>query len=203
MEAIIAFSIAFFFSFIGTIPPGTLNLTIIQMGLAHRVQQAWRFSVAAAIVEYFYAWLAVEFESLITSSPSVTDNFQLITAVVMLSLGTLSLITVTKPSKAVEKFNESGFRKGIVLGILNPMALPFWVAMTAYVRGQRWVVIDSNLKLHAYLLGVSLGGLVVMMLLFFLARRVVTYFHGNTLLKKVPGITLLALGVYAIISYLL
>jgi threonine/homoserine/homoserine lactone efflux protein len=201
MEVIITFFIAFFFSFIGTIPPGTLNLSIIQMGLAHRVRQAWRFSVAASIVEYFYAWAAVEFESLITSSPAVTENFELLTAVVMLTLGGISLITAKNPSPIVERFNESGFRKGFILGVLNPMALPFWIAMTAYIRGQQWVTLDTVTQLHAYLLGVALGGFALMMLFFFLARKVVEYFQGNTWLKKIPGITLLILGVYALIRY--
>lgn len=204
MEVVLAFLIAFVFSFIGTIPPGTLNLTIVQMGLAHRAEQAWRFSIAAAIIEYFYAWLAVEFETVITSSPSVTENFQLITAVVMLTLGIISLVmSKRKASGVVEKVSESGFRKGILLGILNPMALPFWVAMTAYIRSQHWVVIGSTLELHAYLLGVATGGLALMMLLFFLARKVVTYFQGNTVLNRIPGITLLVLGLYAIVSYFL
>lgn len=203
MEAIVTFGIAFFFSFIGTIPPGTLNLSIIQMGLEHRVQQAWRFALASSIIEYFYAWLAVEFESFITSSPAVTENFELITAIVMLVLGSLSLITAKKPSSLVEKFHASGFRKGFILGILNPLALPFWVAMTAYIRSQRWATLATNLDLHAYLLGVALGGFVLMMLLFILARKVVTYFEGNTFVNKIPGFTLLVLGCYALVRYLI
>lgn len=201
MEAIATFFIAFFFSFIGTIPPGTLNLSMIQMGLAHRVRQAWRFSLASSVVEYFYAWAAVEFESFITSSPAVIENFELITAVVMLALGGVSLYTAKNPSPMVERFNESGLRKGFILGILNPMALPFWFAMTAYIRSQRWVTLDTNTELHAYLLGVALGGFALMMVFFFLARKVVEYFQGNTMLKRIPGITLLILGVYALIRY--
>jgi threonine/homoserine/homoserine lactone efflux protein len=201
MEAIITFFIAFFFSFIGTIPPGTLNLTIVQMGLAHRVRQAWRFALASSAVEYIYAWIAVEFESLITSSPAVIENFELITAIVMITLGVVSLLTAKKPSPIVERFNESGFRKGFILGVLNPMALPFWVAMTAYIRSQRWVTLDTGIELHAYLLGVALGGFALMMVFFFLARKVVVYFEGNTWLKRIPGITLLILGVYALIRY--
>jgi threonine/homoserine/homoserine lactone efflux protein len=203
MDAIVTFSIAFFFSFIGTIPPGTLNLSIIQMGLEHRVQQAWRFALAGSIIEYFYAWIAVEFESLITSSPAVTENFELITAMVMLVLGALSLVTAKRPSALVKKFHASGFRKGLILGILNPLALPFWVAMTAYLRSQRWVTLATNFDLHAYLLGVALGGFALMLLLFILARKVVTYFEGNTFVNKIPGVTLLILGCYALISYLI
>jgi threonine/homoserine/homoserine lactone efflux protein len=202
MEALLTFLIAFVFSFIGTIPPGTINLSIIQMGLEHREKAAWKFAVAGSIIEYFYAWIAVEFETLITSSPAVTENFELISAVVMLSMGILSLYTAQKPSKLNERFKQSGFRKGIILGIFNPMALPFWVAMTAYIRSQGWVQLPGKIELHSYLLGVALGGLALLMIFFYLARKVVTYFQGNTLLKKIPGITLILLGVYAVINYL-
>jgi threonine/homoserine/homoserine lactone efflux protein len=201
MEALLTFFIAFFFSFIGTIPPGTLNLTSIQLGLDHRIATAWRFATAGAIVEYLYAWIAVEFESLITSSPVITENFQLITAVVMITLGIGNLWTSQRPSPLADRFQASGFRRGLVLGILNPMALPFWVAMTAYIKSQGWVDLSTNIELHSYLLGVALGGVALMMIMAYLAKKVVSHFQQNNWLKKVPGVTLLVLGVYAIIQY--
>lgn len=201
MEVLITFFIAFCFSFIGTIPPGTLNLTIIGLGLEHRLPTAWRFALAAAIIEYPYAWLAVEFETLVTSSPVITENFQIITAVVMIVLGVLSLWSAKKPSALAKRFHESGFRRGILLALLNPLALPFWVAMTAYLKSQQWVDLDTRPELHFYLLGVSLGSLALLMILAYLARKVVSQFQGNTFLKKIPGITLLVLGAYAVMQY--
>jgi threonine/homoserine/homoserine lactone efflux protein len=202
MEVLLTFFIAFFFSFVGTIPPGTINLTIIQMGLDHRVSTAWKFAIAGSVIEYLYAWIAVEFEELITSSPAITENFELIGAVVMLTLGAISLYTAKRPSPIISRFDDSGIRKGIVLGILNPLALPFWVAMTAYIKSQKWISLATNLELHSYLLGVALGGLALLMLVFYLARKVVNYFQDNIFLKKVPGLTLLILGIYALINYL-
>jgi threonine/homoserine/homoserine lactone efflux protein len=201
MEALLTFFIAFFFSFIGTIPPGTLNLTVIQLGLDQRITTAWRFTFAGAIIEYIYAWIAVEFESLITSSPVVTENFQLITAVVMITLGVATLWSSQKSSPMSDRFHASGFRRGLLLGILNPLALPFWVAMTAYIRSQHWIDLSTNLELHSYLLGVALGGVALMMILAYLAKKVVSHFQHNSWLKKIPGITLLLLGFYAIIQY--
>ena len=201
MEIALSFLIAFFFSFIGTIPPGTINLSIIQLGLDHKIQTAWRFAIACAIMEYPYGWLAVEFESLITSSPVVTENFQIITAIVMITLGGLSLWSAKKPSAFVTRFNASGFRRGIVLALLNPMALPYWVAMTAYIKSQGWLDLSTRTELHFYLLGISLGTLALLLILAYLAKSIVSFFEGNTLLKKIPGITLLVLGVYAVLQY--
>ncbi|MEO7989055.1 MAG: LysE family transporter [Chryseolinea sp.] len=202
MGAITSFLLALSFSFIGTIPPGTLNLSIIQLGLDKKISIAWRFGIAASIVEYPYAWLAVKFEDLITSSPIITDNIQLITAIVMLSVGALTLWFANRPSDLGEKFKSSGFRRGILLGILNPLALPFWVGTTAYLRGQHWIDLSSTLSLHCYLLGAPLGALAVFMLFAYLAQRIVSEFQQSHRVKKIPGYILLALGCYAFIKYL-
>src|SRR5688500_11666375 len=148
MMLILTFLLAFAFSFIGSIPPGTLNLTVIQLGLEHRIGIAWRFAIAAAIVEYPYAWLAVEFESLITSSPVITQNIQLIASLIMIVLGAFNVLSARKPGKFYNRFNDSGFRRGIVLGILNPLALPFWIGVTAYLKSQKWIMLSSNLEVH-------------------------------------------------------
>ena len=202
MGAVTSFLLALSFSFIGTIPPGTLNLSIIQLGLDKKINTAWRFGIAASIVEYPYAWLAVKFEKLITSSPLITENIQLITAVVMLSVGALTLWSANRPSDLGQKFKASGFRRGVLLGILNPLALPFWVGTTAYLRGQHWIDLSSTLSLHCYLLGASLGALAVFMIFAYLAQRIVSEFHESHRLKKIPGYILLALGLYAFVRYL-
>lgn len=202
MIALINFLVSFFFSFIGTIPPGSLNLNILQLGLENKINIAWRFALAAALMEYPYAWLAIKFERIITSSTLIVENIQLLTAVVMILLGIFNLRSVRKPSRFSEKFNNSGFRRGILLSLLNPLALPFWVGTTAYLNSQGWIDLTSPLDLHAYLLGVSVGALSLLILLAYLAKRIVSGFHHISVLKKIPGIILLALGLYAFIQYL-
>jgi threonine/homoserine/homoserine lactone efflux protein len=201
MDEILAFTIAFVVSFIGTLPPGSLNIMVIQLGLEHKISIAWRFAFAATIVEYPYAWVAVKFETLITSSPIITENFQIITAVVMLLLGIFSLLTAVKKTSTANKFSRSGFRRGLLLAVLNPMALPFWVAMTAYIRSRGWTDLSDNYELQFYLLGVCLGTLVAFMMFAYLARSVVKYFNESKLLPFIPGVSLLALALYAFIEY--
>lgn len=203
MEVLLSFLLAFFFSFIGSIPPGTLNLSMVQLGLEQRMEAAWRFAFAAALIEYPYAWLAVEFESIITSSPLITENIQLITASVMILLGTFNLLSSRQQGNVSQKFNNSGFRRGLILSILNPLALPFWIGITAYLRGLRWIDLGSNLELHAYLAGVSLGAFTLLILLAYLAKRIVSSFQESKIIKKIPGVTMLALGIYALMEYIL
>jgi len=196
------FLLAFFFSFIGTIPPGTLNISILQLGVENKLGMAWRFALAAALVEYPYAWLAVKFERIITTSPLILENIQLITAVVMTLLGIFSLWSARRPSRFSQKFYSSGFRRGLILGVLNPLALPFWLGTTAYLKGQQWINLTSALELHSYLFGVSLGALALLMLLAYLAKKVITKIHDSVLLKVLPGTILLILGMYAFLQFL-
>ncbi|HCZ36765.1 MAG TPA: hypothetical protein DHV26_12655 [Cytophagales bacterium] len=189
-------------SFIGSIPPGTLNIMVLQMGLENKLRIALRFILAVAIIEYPYAWIAVEFEHLITSSPIVQQNFKLLAAVVMLALGILGLWSVRKPSPLTVKLQESGFRKGLVLSILNPQAIPWWIGMTAYLKSQGWIVLDTGWRLHSYVLGTSIGVLLLLLLLAFMAQKLASIIKHNRVVALLPSIILLILGLIALISYL-
>jgi threonine/homoserine/homoserine lactone efflux protein len=203
MDVLIAFVTAFAFSFIGTIPPGTLTISIIQLGIEQRFSAAWRFSLAAGIVEYLYAWLAIEFEDLLTVAPLITENFQLITSIVMIGLGFVNLRSSNKSHTLVKGFNKSGFRRGVLLAVLNPLALPFWLVITAYIKSQHWTDLSTYAELHGYLFGVALGGFSVMISLTYLAGKIGNRFQDNFFLKKFPGFTLLLLGGYSLFQYLL
>src|ERR1043165_5064071 len=121
MYYLYVFSLGFFFSFIGSIPPGTLNVSILQLSLQHKVAIATRFAFAVAIIEYPYAWIGVQFEYWITSAPWVVENFQLIAAIVITALAIFNLWpTNESPKGFAKKFNDSGFRRGIALSLLNP-----------------------------------------------------------------------------------
>lgn len=203
MDLLTVFLLAFFFSFVGSIPPGTLNLSVIQLGLDHKIGAAWRFALAAAVVEYPYAWIAVKFSDLITASPVVLENIQLITAIIMVTLGVIDLLPSRRSSPIIQKFSNSGFRRGLVLSVLNPLALPFWIGVTAYLKSQGWIDLSTVPMFQAYLVGISLGALALLMCCAYLAKKIVARFSDVSRLKKIPGYLLLAFGLYAFVQYLL
>lgn len=202
MMAGINFLLGFFFSFIGSIPPGTINLTCIQLGLEKKMDIAWRFAAVCAILEYPYAWAGVEFAEWITSSPVVIENMQLITAIVMTVLGVLTLWSSTRPTSFTAKLNDSAYVRGVVLSVLNPLAIPFWVGTTAYLNSLGWIDLSTPLRLHSYLVGICVGAFAILMILTYLAQRIVSQMGQNSWLKKIPGLVLILLGIYAFIEYL-
>lgn len=187
-------------SFVGSIPPGTLNLLVLQLGLENKFRAALRFALAVAIVEYPYAWIAVAFEGWVTSSPLVQDNFKLLAAAVMVILGLLGLWTARAPSSATVKLQKSGFVRGLILSLLNPQAIPWWIGMTAYLKAQGWIFLDTPFRLHAYVLGTSVGALVLLTLVAVGARLLSRVMRHNRLISVLPSAILLGLGIAGFIS---
>lgn len=199
MSVLVAFALGFGFSFIGTIPPGTLNLSVLQLGLENKLKAAWKFSIAVALVEYPYGWIAVRFEKVITSSPSIVENFERIGATVMIVLGLLNLISLRRQRIKKVDAKEYGFFTGLLLGILNPLAMPYWIGITAYLKSQQWLTLETAYDLHSYLVGIVLGALSFFIVIAYLAHRVAIYLRGNSIIKYVPAVTLLGLGIYALV----
>ncbi|HTH54547.1 MAG TPA: LysE family transporter [Cyclobacteriaceae bacterium] len=203
MYHLYVFFLGFFFSFIGSIPPGTLNVTILQLSLQGKVAIATRFAIAVAIIEYPYAWIGVQFEYWLTSSPLVVENFQLIAAVVMTALAIFNLWpSKESPTGFAKKFNDSGFRRGIALSILNPMAIPYWMGFTAYLKAQGWITLNTTGLLHSYVFGTSIGALALLLLLIQFAQRLAPFANGSRWVKVIPGLVLLGLGLYAFSKFL-
>jgi hypothetical protein len=82
------------------------------------------------------------------------------------------------------------------------LALPFWIAITAYLNVHGWINLSTGSQLHSYLLGISLGAFALLMLVAYLARLVMTVYQPGSRIKLIPGFVLLALGLYAFIEYL-
>ena len=197
------FIVGFVFSFLGSIPPGSINLSVIQLSLDNRLRAALRFALAAAIIEFPYALIAVQFEGLITSSPWIVDNFRLLTAIVMLTLGMINIIshTKTKTGKIQQELKKSGFRKGVLISILNPLAIPFWIGVTAYLNHQQWIHLPHLNGILIYVLGISAGTFALLALLALLAHRLGSLARENRLVNRVPGMIFILLGLYALAQY--
>lgn len=190
-------------SFIGSIPPGTLNILVLQLGLENRLKAALRFALAVAIVEYPYAWAAVVFESWITDAPGMQYYFKLLAASVMIILGVFGLWTARKPSVATVRVRDSGFVRGLVLSLLNPQAIPWWIAVTAYLKAEHWIEIDTTLRLHAFVLGTAVGALALLALVAVAAQRVSHLIQHSRLITIIPNVVLLVLGLLFMVRILM
>jgi len=117
MTIISIFFIGFIASFIGSLPIGMLNMTVMEISFSKSLKQGIMFSAGAAFVEFFQAIIAVKFSSWFLENPTVEMMIKLSVIPVLLIFGIIHLRK--KLSDSTSKGNESekysGFSKGIFL----------------------------------------------------------------------------------------
>lgn len=191
-------------SYLGSIPPGSLNLTVIQLGIREQHKAALNFAIASALVEFFYAGLAVKAQIILSAHQAMADYFELITGGLLLTLGLINLGAHRRSttSRKADTSAKGGFWRGFVLSCLNPMAIPFWIAVTAALETSGWLFITDR-NLIFYLLGISAGTLLLLLQASWLGIRL-RHLHQRTLLMyQLPGIILMSLGAFTLYKWAL
>jgi len=187
--------VGFVFSFLGSIPPGTINLSVLQLGLKNQMLGVLFFSLAAVAVEFVYASLAVEFQLFLIENTSLTENLQIISALAMIALGVIHLSNKPRGQPIEFKQGRTNFRNGVIISAVNPLAIPFWVAVTAYLQNQGLLVLGSASNFWSYIVGICLGTLMLLVFVGQMAQKFQN-FQNNLVVNKLPGVIFLGLGLY-------
>ena len=198
------FVLAFIISYLGSIPPGIVNVSVMQMGIQNHKRAAVFFSLSASLVEFLYAGLTVKFQIFLKHSTQLEDHFQIITAIALVGVGILSLLSKAKSADVHgEEITKGrvGFRRGIILGFLNPMTIPFWLMVTAYIQNHDVVPLEGS-AYWLYIGGISSGTFCLLMSVLWLGNKFVNISDNQLLVHKCPGILLIGLGVYTLVKWL-
>lgn len=195
--------ISFLVSYFGSVPPGTINITTMQLTVQRNHRAALFFALAASLIEFVYAGITVRFQIFLSEKPAFTENFQIITAVAMIILGIANLFSKSnsRSFNVTENLKgRSGFKKGIILGVLNPLTIPFWLAVTAYLQNHDWINLEGPL-FWVYLVGISTGTFTLLITVRKLGGKFTRIADNQFLVHKVPGIVFIGLGIYNFIDW--
>lgn len=191
------FLVAFFISYVGSIPPGTINISVMQLAMKKKKRAALFFGLAAAMVEFVYAGLTVQFHIFLNENEVVSLYFKVVTAVALVFLGLFNLRSKSTSSSfnvSIEKGRE-GFLRGALLGFLNPMTIPFWLAITTYLENDRLIDL-TGIAYWIYLIGLSTGTYALLVTVVILGSKFTRVSDNDFIVHKVPGIILVVLGIY-------
>lgn len=195
--------IAFVVSYLGSIPPGTINITTMQLSVQNHLRAALFFSLAASITEFFYAGLTVRFQIFLSQKPAFTENFQIITALAMIALGIVNMVSKSSSRSFLTVKNvkgRNGFKRGLILGVLNPLTIPFWLAVTAYLQNHQLIELNG-MHFWWYLVGISSGTFTLLLTVRKLGARFASIADNHFLVHKVPGLIFIGLGFYNLIDW--
>uniref|UniRef100_UPI001E64928F lysine transporter LysE n=1 Tax=Pedobacter sp. ASV12 TaxID=2795120 RepID=UPI001E64928F len=135
----------------GYIPPGNINLTVAQLTINKGMRQAWSFILAFSCVEVLFTFGMMRFARWVSSDVNLdaninevrlgtyVDAFMILLFVVM---GTITWINRNKLPKTKDS-NDTSKRGsvfyGMLLGVLNPVQIPFWLFFGNYVILHEWI----------------------------------------------------------------
>jgi L-lysine exporter family protein LysE/ArgO len=121
--------------FIGTIPFGPINLTVVKTTVDHDRRRGMEVALAASLIEVLEALVAICFGLVISSFLESNVTFKLLIALAFISLAVFVFTRSSNPSLAQKnKPQRSYFKQGLLIAALNPQAIPFWIFALAAIN---------------------------------------------------------------------
>jgi threonine/homoserine/homoserine lactone efflux protein len=113
-------------SFLGTLPLGMLNLTILQLALANRQRQAMAFSFGATLIEFIQIGITLLGMNVLLAIPQLSQAISIISIPILLYLGYKNF-KKKQNTEGPPLTVKATFWQGIALGFANVVVYPFWL----------------------------------------------------------------------------
>lgn len=195
------FAIGWLASFLGTLPFGPINLSVVSRTVKDSLRAGLWFAFAAALIEIAQSFIALHCSALINQ---YLDSFPWIkwaTAGLFILLGLIFMLSREKAQEEeAAKRKDNNFLAGIIISVINFQAIPFWIFILTYLDMSHHVRIDTSLSLGGialFLLGVSTGKFAALTLFGLVSQSVKNRVHQLKFwMNKVIGFILLLIGIF-------
>ena len=174
----LTFFIGIFANFIGYIPPGNINLTLVQITINRGLKQALMFIISFSCVEFFFTYFIMHAAKWLSSQVRLDTVIDWVMVVLFGVLGVITWIHRKKPPETTYSEHES-IKYGILLGFLNPMQIPFWMITGTYLITHEWIL-DGRLALVIFSIGAAAGAFLALFLYAKFARYIQSKFALST-----------------------
>lgn len=170
MEIIWHLLVGMIVSFIGSIPLGSINLSTLQISLEKGTKAGLLFALGATVVELFYSLFAIKFSAFLLTHRDVEFYIQMVAIPAFILLSIHSFRKKPTVSNTPEVKNKSSFFKGFIIGVLNPLQIPFWVAYGTYMLSNDWIKND-NFLLNFFIGGIVTGSYLLLSLIVICSQK--------------------------------
>ena len=136
---LLTFFIGLIANFIGYIPPGNINLSVVQIAINRGIKEALQFIIAFSCVEFFFTYFIMNAADWLSHQLNLNTVIDWIMVVLFGVMGTLTWIHRKKSPEAKNGKGRDSITYGILLGFLNPVQVPFWMITGSYVITHQWI----------------------------------------------------------------
>ncbi len=148
-------------SFVGSMPPGMISLTVARTSMYRGMGPALVMAVGAGLVEGIQAWLSVSFISLFQAEPMWQQGFRWLAVPILLGAGLYYLRIPAGTLPEARPAQGRDFWTGVGVSALNVLAFPYWVIYGTYLQQQEWIT-PTYAATTALSIGVALGTILLL-----------------------------------------
>lgn len=148
-------------SFLGTLPLGILNISVSSLTMHHNTKGALAFSLAAAAVEVLTVRLALTIADRIPILQNYQWLFRLTSAIVLVLFSAAAFTAASKSvqfTTTIPQIYQKPILAGIMLSILNPFHIPFWMGWAAVLKS-RGILSTQKRDYDLFVISIGMGTL--------------------------------------------
>lgn len=146
-------------SFLGSLPPGVLNITATQITAEKGQQAAVIFASGSALAEAVIVRFALTGIKHIIIRRRLLQVLELMTAGLLLAMTVGCFIAASRMggiANILPAYHLPHFVTGILLTIINPLHIPFWLGWTSVLMDKQ-VLSPVPMEYNWYIAGTGLG----------------------------------------------
>ncbi len=194
--------IPFLASFIGALPFGAINLSVINITINKSFGKGMQFSLSASLVEIGQVLIAIFFGIYISRALEEYSWIQVLVFLAFMGIGIYNIVRKTHPRLSDKtRFSASEFTRGFLVAVINPQAIPFWIFVLTFIAQQ--VKLEfMGYYLFLFVLGVFIGKLAALLLFALLSNFLKSRLQKScNLINRTLGVTLLCIGIVQAVKF--
>lgn len=164
LSVFLIFTLTFGISFLGSVHPGPVNLSVVQATLRRGYHAGLWLAAGGCVPEIGYGLLAVQGVRLFERLPGLFEALRIAVVPVLLGLGGWTILRsyragapTARPEADAGPSGRYPFGRGLMLSLLNPQLLAFWVVILVWYHGHPLLRVSSAAQQAAFVAGTSLG----------------------------------------------
>lgn len=172
MDIFYYFILACAISFMGSCQPGPVNMAVLLASSVQQYRKAFMISLGGSIPESVFAAVAIYASSIIIRHQDILQVMSRGVAFAFVVFGIYLFVRKAKLEVPEQNGSQKGFLIGFLISIVNPQLILFWVAVITSLEINQFHITSLHPVIQAaFLLGTSVGGFIVHILLLLLCRK--------------------------------
>lgn len=194
---------AFTISFLGSLPLGTLNITITNISIQQDYFSTLNFAIGAILVEIIIVKLSF---TAIIQLEKIKPLLKLFNWLSIIILFTFSIVFLASAIQKIPQDESIPIKMknailwGALLSFLNPLHLPFWMVWSSILKS-KGILINQLLNQFIYFLAIALGTGLAYYLYIKMGGVLIQFFKDQIyLINWIIGVSFLFTGVIQLLK---